>query len=129
MKRGRPQPEVSSLAFGDLERGIRELIRDVAREEVRRAIADAKQPDEYLSTRAAGAVAGVADATIRRWVRERRLPEHRAGRCVRVKRADVERLLARGRRHDTDDGELTIEEMAERDFGPNRARKGKRDAR
>ena len=88
------------------------------RDEVRRALAEAIQPDEYLATREAAGIAGVAVGTIRRWVREGRLPEHRAGRVVRVRRSDLEKLLRSGRRRTGDlaDG-LSPEARALRDFG------------
>jgi excisionase family DNA binding protein len=92
-----------------LEATIRELVRV----EVRRALADVTRPDEYLSTRGAAAFADVAPGTIRRWIREGRLAGHRAGRVVRVKRADLERLLREGGRRDED---LTPEALADLKF-------------
>lgn len=93
---------------------LRELIATVVREEMAKAHAQATEPDEYLSTNEAGAVAKVAPGTIRRWIREGRLVGHRAGRVVRVRRADLEQLLrAGGLSH----AELSPEELARRDFG------------
>lgn len=97
-----------------LEAGLRELIAGIVREEVAKALAKTTAPDEYLSTRGAAELAGVADGTIRRWIREGRLTGHRAGRVVRIKRADVERLLAGDRR---DAREPSPEELARRQFG------------
>ena len=98
-----------------LEQTLRELIAELVRDEVRRAVATATQPVEYLSTHAAAKVAKVTEGTIRRWVREGRLAEHRAGRLCRVCRADLERLLSTGRRHDG--REPTPEELAAKIFG------------
>jgi excisionase family DNA binding protein len=92
---------------------LRAYIVGIVREELARAIADVRTPEEYLTTRAAAHFAGVAMGTIRRWVREGRLPEHRAGRVVRVRRADLERLLADGRRKVVT---ATPEELARRAF-------------
>ncbi len=97
----------------DLEATIRSIVRD----ELAKATAAAK-PDEYLSTRAAAELADVAAETIRRWVRIGKLAEHRAGRCVRVSRADLERMLREGsRRVANADPRLTPEQIADRDFG------------
>jgi excisionase family DNA binding protein len=100
----------------DLETGLRTLIAEIVRNEVRTALAGVTTPDEYLSTSAAAAFAQVADGTIRRWIREGRLVEHRAGRVMRVRRADLQALLQTGRRsrHVSD---MTPEDLAARDFG------------
>jgi excisionase family DNA binding protein len=82
---------------------------------VREEISSATAPPEYLSTRAAGDLAGVAEGTIRRWVRAGRLREHRAGRVVRVLRSDLEGLLQSGRA--SDENNMTPEQLARRDFG------------
>lgn len=76
----------------DLEAIVRAIAHDVMCEELARERADHPR-DEYLSTEAAARFADVAVGTIRRWVRESRLPEHRAGRRVRVRRSELERLL------------------------------------
>ena len=94
------------------ERALRAMIVDVVREELRKMHA----PSEYLSTGDAARLAGVAAGTVRRWIREGRLTEHRAGRHVRIQRADVERLLA-GTRQTPD---LTPEELARRKLGVSR---------
>lgn len=75
-----------------------EVMREVIREELgpRRSISD-----EYLSVGRAAAVAEVTPGTIRLWMNEGKLGRHRAGRELRVKRADLERLL-RGEAPSTD---------------------------
>jgi excisionase family DNA binding protein len=100
----------------NLEEGLRGLLAELVREEVRRQLVEATKPHEYLSAQEAGKVAGVARGTIRRWIREGRLLEHRAGRGVRVRRADLERLMREGRRKY--DGNLSPEELARRNFAP-----------
>lgn len=75
----------------DLESSLREIVRAVVLEELSRVSTPAVV--EYLSTNAAASYADVAAGTIRRWVREGKLYEHRAGRRVRVRRADLDRLL------------------------------------
>ena len=86
-----------------VELGLRALIADIVREVFRDELHKLAGPrqDDYLSTRSAAELADVADGTIRRWIREGRLPPHRAGRLVRVCRADLERMMKDGgRRHD-----------------------------
>jgi excisionase family DNA binding protein len=46
-----------------------------------------------LSVDAAAAELSVNPFTLRRWIARGRLPSVRLGRCVRVKRADLERLI------------------------------------
>ncbi len=100
--------------MSDLERGLRELITDIVRGEVDRALREASPAAALLSTRDAAKYAGVVPDTVRRWIREGKLPEQRAGRVVRIARADLERLLREGvRKHD----DLSPEAMALRDFG------------
>lgn len=70
--------------------------------------------DEYMSPEQAAEVAKVAPATVRRWVREGKLPGHHAGRRVRVRRAELEEMLRDGPRDRTG---LSPEAMALRDFG------------
>lgn len=97
-----------------LEAGLREIIAAVVREEIGRALAELRAPDEYLSTRAAAEVAGVAVGTIRRWIREGKLDEQRAGRMVRVRRDDLDRLLRDGGRKQV---AVSPEQLARRMFG------------
>jgi len=101
--------------MSELETGLRGLLAELVRDEVRRQLAAATKPDEYLSTDAAAKVADVAGGTIRRWIREGKLVGHRAGRHVRVRRADLERLLREGGRRD--EVQLPVEELVRRAFG------------
>jgi excisionase family DNA binding protein len=93
------------------ESGLRAMIAGIVREE----LAKLPQRDEYLSTGAAAEYAKVAPGTIRRWIREGRLVRLRAGRVMRVRRADLETLLQIGTRQNMND--LTPEQLARRDFG------------
>lgn len=91
---------------------LRVLLRELVREELARVLADRQTPTEYLTVQQAAAVAGVARGTIRRWVREGRLTDYRAGRVVRVRRDELEHMLLGQRRR----GGLTPEQQADLDF-------------
>lgn len=94
---------------------LRTMVRDVVREEVARARPQADPDfDAHLSTRTAAQHAGVAIGTIRRWIREGKLRELRAGRHLRVRRADVDALL----KGDRTGPDATPEELAQRAYGP-----------
>ena len=51
-------------------------------------------PAEWLSVNEAAKHAGVADDTVRDWIQRGDLPEHRAGRHLRVRRDELDRLLS-----------------------------------
>ena len=94
----------------DALEGLRAFIASVVRDEIGKTA----EPEEYLSTFAAAEVAKVAPGTIRRWVKSGRLREHRAGRLMRIRRTDLERLLREGRpRNDS----ATPEQIARRKYG------------
>ncbi len=50
---------------------------------------------EYLSVAQVGELAGVAPGTVRRWIRRGQLASCKAGRSIRVKRADLEAFMSR----------------------------------
>lgn len=103
-------------APGQLDETIRSIVREVVREELAQR-GDARPANDcYLPTAEAAALVGVADGTIRRWIRERRLPSHRAGRVLRVRTSDLHELLAGGQRP-RKEKVLSPEELARRDFG------------
>ena len=87
---------------GQLESALRELMRDVVRDELRVALAEARprqaasvpSSEPYLSVANAAQLADLAPNTIRTWIRDGRLPAHRAGRVLRVRRSDLEKFLA-----------------------------------
>jgi excisionase family DNA binding protein len=108
----------------ELEKGIRAIVTDVLRDELpaalRKALAEQRSDtavDEFLSTESAARVAAVAPGTIRRWVREGKLVGHRSPHItrnrVRIRRADLERLLA----GEHEPSSMTPEDLAIRDFG------------
>src|SRR4051794_28140235 len=97
-----------------IEAGLRALLTEVAREVIREELAKMPTHEEYLSTANAAAHAQVAAGTIRRWIRERRLIGYRAGRQVRVRREDLDKLLLSG--PSVNANQLTPEQLAQRDF-------------
>ncbi len=104
-------------APGQLDETIRSIVREVVREELAQR-ADARPANDcYLPTADAAALVGVAEGTIRRWIRERRLPSHRAGRVLRVRTSDLHDLLAGGGQRPRKEKVLSPEELARRDFG------------
>jgi excisionase family DNA binding protein len=94
---------------------LRPMIAEMVRAEVARVLAERERTDDegFMSTTDAARYAGVALGTIRRWIREGKLPEHHAGRHLRVRRADLDGLLVGERR----ERELSPEELARRHFG------------
>jgi excisionase family DNA binding protein len=82
--------------------------------QVAAALAERPAVAELLTVKQAAAVAQVAPATIRRWIRTGYLNAHHAGRAVRIKRVDLERFLSSNHRVA---GNLTPEQCAARDFG------------
>lgn len=64
-----------------------------------RAIRSEMRPtaeDGYLSIEKAAALAEVHADTLRGWIKDGRLPEHRAGRELRVRRSELHRFMERG---------------------------------
>ena len=86
-----------------IEESFRSIIRDVVRAEIRTALderahalvrnSNTRPDDGYLSLSRAAKFADVAPGTLRRWIKEGRLPCQRAGRVYRVSRADLETFL------------------------------------
>lgn len=96
-----------------LDETIRSLVREVVRDEVRAALRQVPDRSErrnvatasdagggYVSLARAAAFADVAPGTLRRWIRSGRLRARRAGRVYRLSLADLEAMLAHGRRPD-----------------------------
>lgn len=92
---------------------LEDMVRALVREEL--ALARATPPDEYLSTRAAAELAGVAIETVRRWIADKRLKRHGAGRHLRVRRSELEAMLAAPRRRMAR-VEIAPEARARRDY-------------
>jgi excisionase family DNA binding protein len=86
-----------------LDETIRAIVREVVRDEVRAALADAQHDrrnrafagDEYLPIARAASIAAVAPGTIRAWIRAGRLEARRAGRVYRIARSELDAFLAR----------------------------------
>lgn len=90
-----------------LDSVLRELVRDVVREELRAHAArrcdgagtstvESRATDAtYVSTAKAAKLADVHPATIRDWVRRGLLQEHRAGRVLRVRCDELHALMDR----------------------------------
>lgn len=104
-----------------IESTLRALVSQEVREEVKRQLADATRPDEYLTAAKAAALASVKPATILRWVKAGKLTrfgvsgEKKVTRVVRVSRIELEQLLrADGAENDE---RLSPEQLAERRFG------------
>lgn len=96
-----------------LDEMLRAIVRDIVREELARAKPGHPDVNAHLSTRAAAKHAGVAMGTIRRWIRDGKLRELRAGRHLRVRRVDVDALLAGER----DGPDASPEELARQAYG------------
>ncbi len=95
----------------DALEGLRDLIAQVVRSELDKATP--AEHDEFMTSSDAAKFAAVATGTIRRWVKSGKLRDHRAGRRVRVRRADIERLLRDGTRDDS----ATPEQVARKKYG------------
>ncbi len=91
---------------------LRSVIAEIVRDELAKMKPTA--PDEFMTVLAASDFASVHPGTVRRWVRDGHLDEHRAGRSLRVKRSDLERLLKDGAKKRCDE---TPEAWARRKFG------------
>ncbi len=97
-----------------LAAAVADLVIEAVREEIGRRTPTAA-PDEYVSIRNAAAYAQVAPGTLRRWIRQRKLEPYGAGRHLRVKRVDLDRLLGEGGRR-VRRVEESPEAMADRDL-------------
>lgn len=99
-----------------IDAGIRSIVREVVREEIRAALDERPRAgrnasdDEasYLSISRAASIADVAPGTLRRWIKTGRLPVRRAGRVYRVARADLDEFLRTGRTLDVVDKARSI---------------------
>jgi len=119
------------MKASSLEAQLGELIRDLVHAEVAAAVAklatqQAAVIDDYLTTRQAAKYAAIAQGTLRRWIAEGRLKTTRAGRYYRVRRADLDQLLAQrpaGSHEAVTDNGLSPEEQADVDFDALMARR------
>jgi excisionase family DNA binding protein len=61
------------------------------------AISSSLKPESGLATpREAAALLGLSEKCIRRWISDRRLPAVHVGRCVRIRRSDLAKVIAGG---------------------------------
>jgi len=95
-----------------------EALRALITEVVRAELAQLAPPDDLLSTEQVAQHCGVAVGTVRRWVREGRLETLYAGRHLRIKRTEVDTMLAaprlRGPRKRRPSPEVQAERMLRR---------------
>ena len=108
-RRGRAGVVESSNSGIDAQ--LRALIAPLVAAEVKRQLAEAKRPVEWLSTGEAAELARVTQRTIRRWISAGKLVPVHAGRELRVKRGDLERFMAAGGQVPDADRELTDAEV------------------
>jgi excisionase family DNA binding protein len=107
-------------AFLGLEAALRRVVADTVRQVLREelgsmlrnalAVAPAGQDhgdDRYISVKAAAQLVGVRTETIRSWLQAGSFPAYRAGRILRIRRAELESYLAR-----KDDGPLKLDPEA-----------------
>ncbi len=104
---------------GRLPEFLSEEVRKVMREQIR----PQAEVDAYMPVAQAARMAAVTPDTIRAWIRQGRLREHSAGRELRVRRSDLERLLAEPRRLEN---EPAPEELARRYLAEARTAEGVR---
>jgi excisionase family DNA binding protein len=70
--------------------------------------------DEFLSVSEAAKVAHVGESTLRGWIRSGRLRAGRAGRLVRIRRADLSALITESRQEERPDPEVEAAKILER---------------
>jgi len=109
------------------ENELREFLRSELRSAVKEVLGEKPAtPGEYLSVTDAAKIASVTGQSIRSWIHSGRLRGYKAGRVHRVRRDELESLLANPPSVEPD-SELTPEEMAERDlreYDAQQCRKG-----
>jgi excisionase family DNA binding protein len=77
------------------ESALRDIIRDELRTVIRQELG--KKPaagGDYLSVAEAAQIAAVSPQTIRAWIHARKLTQFNAGRVIRVRRPELEALMA-----------------------------------
>ena len=92
---------------------VRNEVRTVFREELRAALGDPdtrhSAPSAFMSIKQAADHVAVHPDTVRNWIKTGKLPEHRAGRGLRVRRTELEQCL---QGLQSNDGRLGPEEEA-----------------
>jgi len=120
-------PERVQLAASSLASrpSIEYLFRSIVREELRPFAAmihavvgrlgrAAMTRDDFLSVAEAASVAHVGESTIRAWIKEGRLRAGKAGRLVRIRRADLNALITEPRDEKQHDPETEAAKILER---------------
>ena len=100
------------MADVDVVAALRELVRQVVREELAKVRDEPGDGTQLLTTLEAATLARVKPATIRMWVREG-LPSIKVGRQLRVRRGDLVEMLGQPRRRR--DAQESPEARARRD--------------
>lgn len=82
-----------------IEAVVRELVRDAVAEALREQAVRESPPlrnsgEVYISVAKAARTVDVAPGTVRAWIRSGRLEAKRAGRVLRISRAELERFIA-----------------------------------
>lgn len=95
------------------ENAFLEQLRVLIREELAKLLDEREAASEWMTAYDAAQVLGVHPKTLRKWIREGKLEATRAGSRHRVRRADIDRMLARGSTNEN----LTPEQLAERKYG------------
>lgn len=70
---------------------------------IREELAKQARPAEYLTPEEAATVARVDKSTVHAWLRDRRLRRYGEGRIVRIRRDELDRLLAGPAADEADD--------------------------
>ena len=96
-----PSPALPASIDAALRALLRDVVRDVVREELAGLTAPAVAPPPpglplYLTAEQAAEIAGVAEKTVRGWVRAGKLRGHWAGRLLRIERTDLEHFMRTG---------------------------------
>lgn len=85
--------------MSELEQALAAILRPIVVAAVRDALAEAGAPAggvaEYMSPEQAAELCAVTPATVRGWVKAGQLHGYRAGRLLRVSRAELQRYLRR----------------------------------
>jgi excisionase family DNA binding protein len=117
-RRRKPQPHhrpaaaalsSASDAIASLARAIAELVRVEVDARVRAALSERPAMAELLSTGEAAQYARVTPRSVRRWLDQGKLRALHAGRELRIRRADLDKLMRGGRRREV---ELSPEALA-----------------
>lgn len=109
-------PEATPMSSNPaaLEDALRPLVARLVAEELAKRAAP-PSPDEYLRTRDAARLASVTARTLRAWITDGRLTRYGTVREIRIRRSELEALLAeRGRA--PRNANASPEALADRDF-------------